>query len=157
MILVHKIHVSMVANVIPMELQVSHVSVFSHLQDNDVKIVSLITHLNSSTSFYAGINPCASQPCRNGGTCQSVNGNSYQCICPGGYSGFDCSTRKWLFMLDDYIIVMTWYLSGIDLCASQPCRNGGTCRPINTYAYQCICPAGYSGFDCSTRKLFIFW
>ncbi|CAF4217835.1 unnamed protein product, partial [Rotaria magnacalcarata] len=53
------------------------------------------------------VDPCANQPCQNGGTCQPTNGNSYQCICPPGYSSFDCSTR--------------------DPCSQNPCMNGGQC------------------------------
>ncbi len=49
------------------------------------------------TCFFLGIDPCASQPCRNGGTCQPININTFQCICPSGYSGFDCSMRKFSF------------------------------------------------------------
>jgi hypothetical protein len=97
---VHKIHVLMVVNVIQMEWEVSHVSVINHIQANDVKTVSSIITSTASTLFYSGIDPCANQPCRNGGTCQPLNSNSYQCICPSGYSGFDCSTRK-LFMFDE--------------------------------------------------------
>jgi hypothetical protein len=87
------------------EWEVFDVSVCNLIQDNDVKIVSSI---NKScfcfhTSPPLGIDPCASQPCRNGGICQPVNGNSYQCICPSGYSGFDCSTRK----LYSYLIRQT--------------------------------------------------
>jgi hypothetical protein len=84
----------MLVNVILMEWEVSHVLVFNHFKDNDVKIVSSFIHLDSATLSYAGLDPCASQPCRNGGTCRPLNANSYQCICPPGYSGYDCSTRK---------------------------------------------------------------
>jgi hypothetical protein len=46
------------------------------------------------SSLLSGIDPCASQPCRNGGTCRPTNGNSFQCICPQGFSGTDCSIRE---------------------------------------------------------------
>ena len=74
--------------------------------------------------------PCASQPCMNGGLCQptGINGG-YQCVCRPGYSGSRCEIQ--------------------DACQSNPCMNGGTCRPINgNGGYQCVCPAGYSGLRC---------
>jgi hypothetical protein len=98
--LVHKIHALMVVNVYRMVMVDSLAVVQIHLPDNVVKIVSSSIQLDLSTLFYIGIDPCASQPCRNGGTCQPLNSNSYQCICPPGYSGYDCSTRK-LFCLDE--------------------------------------------------------
>ena len=75
--------------------------------------------------------PCASQPCMNGGTCLPVNGG-YQCMCPPGYSGMRCEIR--------------------DACQSNPCMNGGTCQPVNG-GYQCMCPPGYSGMRCEISKL----
>lgn len=38
-----------------------------------------------------GENYCLSNPCWNGGTCNSY-GTSYTCSCPVGYSGADCRT-----------------------------------------------------------------
>ncbi len=94
----HKIHVLMVVNVRRIILADSHVVVRIHLLVNVVKIVSSYNYMKYSNyhSCSTGIDPCISQPCQNGGTCQPFNGNSYQCICPPGYSGYDCSTRKCL-------------------------------------------------------------
>jgi hypothetical protein len=78
----------------------SHAVVQVLILDNVVKTVSLMIISTASALFFSGIDPCASQPCRNGGSCRPVNANSYQCICPPGYLGFDCSTRK-LFMFDE--------------------------------------------------------
>lgn len=50
----------------------------------------------STNEDFLGLDPCANQPCRNGATCQPVNGNGYQCLCLPAYSGFDCSIRKWI-------------------------------------------------------------
>ncbi|XP_038067480.1 mucin-19-like isoform X4 [Patiria miniata] len=38
----------------------------------------------------SGVNPCAINPCQNGGTC-NVNGNTFSCICAGGFSGSTCT------------------------------------------------------------------
>jgi len=38
-------------------------------------------------------NPCANNPCQNGGTCQP-DGNSYICTCPRFYSGVNCQICK---------------------------------------------------------------
>jgi len=35
-------------------------------------------------------NPCASQPCLNGGQCSQVDVTSYQCQCPAGFDGKNC-------------------------------------------------------------------
>jgi len=100
---VHKIHVLMVVNAHRMVLAGSHASVFNHILVNVVKIVSSYKHLKYfyHHSYLSGIDPCASQPCRNGGTCQALNSNSYRCICPSGYSGYDCSTRKFFILREN--------------------------------------------------------
>jgi len=149
---VHKIHVSMLVNVVPIIWVALHVSAFNHIQDNDVKIVSLIIQLDFSTLFYSGINPCASQPCRNGGTCQPLNTNSYQCICPSGYSGYDCSIRKFLMLRKNE--KQEWWISMLlgDPCADNPCLNGASCIPNSSGGFTCQCPPGYSGQRCEDRK-----
>ena len=38
-------------------------------------------------------NDCAINPCENGGTCQD-SANGYNCTCPSGYSGKNCSDGK---------------------------------------------------------------
>jgi hypothetical protein len=35
-------------------------------------------------------NPCASQPCLNGGQCMPTDAHSYQCQCPAGFDGKTC-------------------------------------------------------------------
>ena len=36
--------------------------------------------------------PCTGKPCKNSGTC-SIDGASYQCICPTGYYGTICESK----------------------------------------------------------------
>ncbi|XP_014637270.1 PREDICTED: LOW QUALITY PROTEIN: vitamin K-dependent protein Z [Ceratotherium simum simum] len=48
---------------------------------------------NEFWTRYMGGSPCASQPCRNSGTCQD-NIRSYTCTCASGYEGRDCTFAK---------------------------------------------------------------
>jgi hypothetical protein len=120
----------MVQHVFRMALEDFLVNVLLDLVVNDVKIVryySAFTHIITFFVSYLG-DPCASQPCMNGGTCMRDNGG-FRCVCPSGYSGSRCEIR--------------------DACQSNPCMNGGTCQPINgNGGYQCICPSGFSGSRC---------
>ncbi|XP_061525695.1 zonadhesin, like [Phycodurus eques] len=52
--------------------------------------------------------PCLSGPCRNGGTCNHIGGDSYSCVCAQGYGGFDCQDEitdtdglesKWIIVI----------------------------------------------------------
>jgi hypothetical protein len=38
-----------------------------------------------------------------------------------------------------------------DPCESSPCKNGGICRQIFYYNYECLCMQGFSGSDCQTK------
>ncbi|XP_066271847.1 fibropellin-1-like [Branchiostoma lanceolatum] len=71
---------------------------------------------------------CASNPCRNGGTCQD-GVNSYTCQCPPGWFGIHCE-------LDNAA------------CGSYPCQNGGVCSGGNFDNYVCTCRRGWRGDDC---------
>jgi len=104
-------------------------------------------------SFKIG-DPCAQNPCLNGGQCIPNGLGGFTCNCQNPYTGQRCEDRKEKKITKFYSTQSSSL--GVDPCASQPCRNGATCRPINGNSYQCICPPGYSGFDCSTRKLFMF-
>jgi hypothetical protein len=78
------------------------------------------------------VDPCASQPCSNGGTCQPVTGITFQCICPLGSSGTRCEV--------------------LDPCLTNPCLNGATCESVLD-GFRCVCPAEFTGARCETRKL----
>lgn len=71
--------------------------------------------------------PCATDPCINGGLC-SADGDKAVCACGAAYTGDHCELN-------------------VDDCASSPCQNGGTCID-GTAAYTCTCPTGFSGEHC---------
>ncbi|WAR18743.1 JAG2-like protein [Mya arenaria] len=71
--------------------------------------------------------PCASSPCRNGGTCLYVT-NGFVCTCRPGWTGDTCSRE-------------------IDECESQPCLHGGTCVDL-VDGFRCTCEAGWQGPQC---------
>ena len=78
----------------------------------------------SGTQACTNRNDCPSDRCRApNAICQDLVG-SYDCKCNPGFSGPDCVN---------------------DVCAPNPCRNGGTCSRTGTL---CSCPVGYSGTNC---------
>lgn len=76
-------------------------------------------------------NPCASNPCANGGQCSFLD-STYRCTCPPNFHGQTCK-------LD------------VNECAQTPylCLNGGIC--VNEVgSYHCRCPQEYTGQHCQT-------
>ena len=52
-----------------------------------------LTHCDSIIGSTQGtIDICSSQPCQNGGQCNSVNG-IYNCLCPQSYTGVNCESQ----------------------------------------------------------------
>merc|ERR1719308_712359 len=73
---------------------------------------------------------CNSNPCKNGGICNGVDGS---CHCINGYTGPLCETTN----------------SGPRVtCHQTPCKNGGTC--LDTPDGTCSCINGYTGPLCET-------
>ena len=89
---------------------------------------------------------CASQPCKNGGTCIPSDSKNYK---TGVYTGaFRCTCAQGYFSkYPDRSCATKW----VDPCASNPCQNHGTCRSRSgsTYA-SCSCLSGYIGRTCDT-------
>lgn len=43
-----------------------------------------------------------------------------------------------------------------NICATNPCLNGGSCQPISTNVYRCACAASYTGNRCETSLRMLF-
>ena len=93
------------------------------------------------------LNACSNNPCQNGGTCQ-VSGYNFICSCPINYTGVRCE----LYVQQNPC--QSSYCGNKqsnDACASNPCKNGATCRS-NGFGYQCDCVVGFVGNQCETRQ-----
>lgn len=78
--------------------------------------------------------PCASNPCANGGHCSAIESH-YVCTCTAFFSGKTCKQD----------------VNECDVSPS-PCKNDGVC--INDVGgYRCKCPVEYTGKHCESRYL----
>ncbi|XP_048587885.1 fibropellin-1-like [Nematostella vectensis] len=83
----------------------------------------------STFSFLSVVDKCATNPCKNSGTCTSVY-SDFNCTCSSGFQGKDCS-------LD------------VDECKSSPCNKNQNC--INSFgSFTCVCKDGFKGDNCET-------
>lgn len=71
------------------------------------------------------------------GNC-SESAAGYQCSCPTGYTGCDCSVM-------------------LRACSSAPCQNGGVCYDYSGLRYLCVCPTGFQGKSIVKIFLFLYW
>ncbi|XP_023806488.1 protein HEG homolog 1 [Oryzias latipes] len=82
--------------------------------------------------------PCASNPCLNGGMCKSSQRHQFTCRCQQGWKGRTCN-------------------QDVDECKQQPCPADSTC--INTRgSFSCECPLGFDledGRSCTRAKTFL--
>ncbi|XP_049840781.1 cubilin-like [Schistocerca gregaria] len=96
------------------------------------RLESSLTRLRNSLST----NECASNPCRNGGTCEDKY-NGFVCRCPSNWQGTFC----------DVDVNECANFAGTDL----GCQNGATC--INKPGtYECHCAQGFFGLHCTQRS-----
>ncbi|KAM4609313.1 protein HEG [Polymixia lowei] len=90
-----------------------------------------------STQAPAG-NPCASNPCLNGGTCVSYGGQEFNCYCLQAWTGPTCN-------------------QDMDECDKDPCPLGSRC--VNTRgSFSCECPLSFDledGRTCTRAKTFL--
>lgn len=76
---------------------------------------------------FDAFDPCAPNPCENGGTCNSPSGIAV-CSCPPGFEGALCETA-------------------VDPCDPNPCLHGGSCTDIGSSFY-CSCFPDWNGPTC---------
>ncbi|XP_013175197.1 PREDICTED: cubilin-like [Papilio xuthus] len=76
---------------------------------------------------------CEDNPCGEHGHCHSVR-TGYTCICQKGFNGVHCENPA-------------------NLCQSNPCQNGGSCRldENSPGGFRCECTALYSGDLCQSH------
>ncbi|XP_070256035.1 hepatocyte growth factor activator isoform X2 [Myotis yumanensis] len=121
----------------------------------------------------AALDPCASSPCLNGGSCTNTQDpGSHHCTCPVGFTGKDCGTEKcfdetryeYLEEGDSWARVHQGRVEQCQCaggrvqcedtrhtaCLSSPCLNGGTCHLIvATGTTVCACAPGHAGRLCN--------
>ena len=51
-------------------------------------------------------------------------------------------------------ITISFVIQDVPACASNPCKNGGTCNNKNGGGYYCNCTLRYGGADCQYGKNF---
>jgi Notch-like protein len=99
---------------------------------------------------------CTTNLCYNGGSCESVPGGGFRCICPTSFTGTRCEFASGKFyksILKKYFI----YFQGISgttgspgsiACQTNPCLNGGSCQSVPGGGYRCICSTSFTGTRC---------
>ncbi|ELK32959.1 Hepatocyte growth factor activator [Myotis davidii] len=124
----------------------------------------------------AALDPCASSPCLNGGSCTNTQDpGSHHCTCPVGFTGKDCGTEKcfdetryeYLEEGDSWARVHQGRVEQCQCaggrvqcedtrhtaCLSSPCLNGGTCHLIvATGTTVCACAPGHAGRLCNIGR-----
>uniref|UniRef100_A0A668AUU1 Heart development protein with EGF-like domains 1 n=1 Tax=Myripristis murdjan TaxID=586833 RepID=A0A668AUU1_9TELE len=106
-----------------------------------VKCISKVSH---SPFLYFALfsknpgNPCAPNPCMNGGMCVSHEGREFTCRCLQAWTGLNCSEDA-------------------NECEQDPCPPGSRC--VNTQgSFSCKCPLGFDlhdGRTCTRAKTFL--
>ena len=125
------------------------------------------------------LDKCWSEPCENGGTCETVavdeDTRYFQCTCEGRYTGPTCLAlhppcfvspcgehgicvpeEELETCMCDEGFTGQFCESNIDDCEGDPCKNGGTCLDKIT-DFSCDCaPGDYRAIiNCLNRRLYI--
>lgn len=102
-------------------------------------------------------NPCASNPCMNGGMCASNKGHRFTCHCQQAWAGPTCNQGDFPFcsvFQFDRLRLALWFLDSVKAffygfncldvneCETDPCPVGSRC--VNTRgSFSCECPLGF--------------
>ncbi|XP_048747515.1 protein crumbs homolog 1-like [Ostrea edulis] len=92
--------------------------------------VLLVIHRVDAANVVGSLDPCSSNPCVNGGTCE-VRGASFKCACPYYAIGPTCENIA----------------RGCSY-PHQDCLNGGTCLRVSVPSGVCKCLPGWYGEIC---------
>ncbi|CAH3178986.1 unnamed protein product, partial [Porites lobata] len=89
------------------------------------------------------INECNNNPCKNGATCENLQG-SYRCKCKPGFTNNNCQTALLVYMNKGRSLMSLSARLRVKTSLSVP-TNSELCRRAG-YSYHC--KAGYSGINC---------
>ncbi|NXP09561.1 FA7 factor, partial [Thinocorus orbignyianus] len=84
--------------------------------------------------FFLGLNPCSTNPCKNGGVCK-IRHYNYYCICPPKFGGDNCEKGDECLCVPLAERLACWYHNG---GCWQYCREGG-----GAFQVACSCAGGY--------------
>lgn len=120
--------------------------------------------------------PCASNPCANGGQCSAFDSH-YICTCPPNFHGQTCrqdvnecaispspcrNGGTCINEVGSYFCRCTPEYAGTHCerlyhpCHPSPCRNGGTCLQTSDTTYACTCLSGECAYLCVRFGIIIF-
>lgn len=79
------------------------------------------------------VDHCYSNPCNNGGTCESLM-DSYECACPSGYTGVNCEMGRCTSVKCANLVYrfFTLTLKGLYLCIALIYSNSFMCNALES-------------------------
>jgi len=85
-------------------------------------IIFLICCFTYDLLFYNVVreNPCNSSPCSNGGTCQRLTADTYQCQCTPGYTGTLCEGKIYSNNLQKSLKIPKWQSESVNWRRTEP-------------------------------------
>ena len=92
--------------------------------------------------IFADIDDCASQPCKNNGTCGDKV-NDYVCRCQEGFTGKQCETSLYFYQISYYLLFVMRIMAPFTFSViSRRCLH-----LVGFYVLQCC----HSGMQCPSR------